>query len=572
VPFVQLTRRRIAALVGLVGCLVLILWSALHLRAEEIQRYPRILLRWEGSSGAMVPGRGWQRTRDGLRAGPKGAELFIQFDRPPGAPVYATLEGKEIAGFLGAAEGGSRLVRPGWPRGRAVALTEGPPGPGQLLVIGEPGGLLAALQAGVVQGAAPLPPLQWLALVIWVAACLVLLIERKEGKLRVRTEDLWTAGIALAAVASFALAWRRYAVVRFDEPELPDFHQAAREMSHPLDTGWREPLWPWMLRAWWLLAPPTSESVYLLGVLVAPLAVPASVFLIRRLHASPAVTLLGAWIVGTHHLLAYTAPRGLRAPLYLPLMALAAALAAGTGRRWRWPALGAVGGLLCLLRIEAIAAVALALPVAWWRGRPRWGWLLAGAACFLALLGPVLLWHGIVHGDPFTTLSHHARGHTTRLQLAGQIEGEVDPLTPSIFEGEEVGPVELFVTKIGPLRTIGRYLKGVSNLFLDPTSIQLRWLFGSAGVRWLLWILYPLWGAGLILWILRKRRWGILLLFAAMQVVPIQAALVADPRYGAHLVPFWAGAVALAVVVGLRRIPGLRPYLSAPAERAAEEV
>jgi hypothetical protein len=266
------------------------------------------------------------------------------------------------------------------------------------------------------------------------------------------------------------------------------------------------------------------------------------------------VALAGAWLVAANYLLAHTACRGLRGALYVPLVALAAGLAAGRGSRWRWLALGGVGALLCLVRLESLLLVAGILPVALWRGRPKWAWAAGGAVLFLALLAPYLAFNQVRHGNAFLPLSRHSQGLAARLERA---EGRSLDLE-TIHSGEEVSPGELFFDRVGVAGSVARWLRGWKLLALDPTSVQLRWLLGAAARPWLLWIAWPLWMAGLIAWILKPPRFGLLLLLACAHIVPFLAAGVADPRYSAHLVPFFAGATGLALVAAARAAGRLR--------------
>lgn len=532
-------------------------------------------LRWDAGAPPL-PGDGWLREEGALVAGPRGARSRLVLDVPPQGRAWASLQGTSgLLGLLQGPRGGQRVVRPdGIELGPRVVAGSGEGERPVLVIVAPPGRRVYRLQAGWIRSRSRLFPLAWAALGLAVVALVPILVPR----------PLPGAGgacmLAIGAWCAFALAWGRWVEVRLDgmEPDAAAYRSIASAMSHPWDTGWRSPLWPWMIRTWDVVAPETPEALFLLGVLLAPLAPAAALFLASRLHGDGAVAAGAALLTGLHPLLAVTSARGLRGPVFLVMVAVLCGLAAGSDR-WRWPCFGAIAGLVCLVRLEALAVVAGVLGVtlvqAWWEGRRspareepwRWRPAVVGCVLFALLLGPWLVRNAVAYGDPFFPLRQHSRGVAVRLDRA---EGG-DP-NVTIYEGPEIGPFELVMERVGPVSFALRWIQGWREIAFDPSTPQCRWILGAPGRRWLLCLTFPLWLGGLVLWGAGPRRWGLLLLVAAAHVLPfVQAGAGSglDPRYWLHLVPFVTGAVSLALIRPVRWAAARWPERGAHGEEEA---
>ena len=496
------------------------------------------------------PGPGWVLEEDGLRAGEEGGVFTGSLETGGAEAVYCRVGGTSgVAVILQDSAGGQRIVRPEGPAlGRETVFIHPASGPVRVLVTARPGSRLTILEAGKYQEIASLPPLVPLVIGLVLLSLAFLYFRFPDGRPSWKEVMRW-AGLGIAMSVAFVFAWSRFTDVRMDglEPDANSFRDLASGMRHPWDSSWREPLWPAMIRVWWLIAPESAASLRLLGVVIAPLTVLAAYLLIEKLHHSPAAAMLGAYVVSSNDLLFYSASRGLRAPFFTLAATTFAAIVLMPGRTWRWLALGIVSAILCLTRMESLAFVAVALPVAAWRERPSdWKWPSFGAAAFLVL---VLPWFGQVwvqFGTPLYAFGQHSKGVAARIDRA---EGKNLDLE-TIHSGREVSPVELVMRKVGPVSFAARWLRGWNLLAFDPSSVQLQWLLGAAVRSWVLFVFYPLWLIGLIAWAAGPRRWSLLLLLGSAHVIPFIAAGVADPRYSAHLVPYMAGAIALAVLSG----------------------
>ena len=225
-----------------------------------------------------------------------------------------------------------------------------------------------------------------------------------------------------------------------------------------------------------------------IGILVestvfSTLALVLFYFVARRLHGRWwAVALLVP--MALHHWLVLDAPTGYRESAYsFFLVAFVAAAALGGSGLRSGSLAGVLGGLLCLIRLSALAIVVPLLAIRVLRLPPKER-LRYGASFVLllaALTGPFLYSNFRAHGDPFYSVSFH-----TQFWLRAEgLDGEQGPVSLSRYftdfrrTGALTRGTLLGLTAL-PLRT---YWNGLAQLPLLAAATLGLGVLGLARIR-----------------------------------------------------------------------------------------
>lgn len=280
----------------------------------------------------------------------------------------------------------------------------------------------SVLSAGIllVPGAAPI--------IAWSILCLSLITGLFLQWCPGDDAGLRNVGTALAAFAlvllSLPIRWQ-WLVPMAAAPIAPDTIQylhLAEEMSHPYDTGVREPLFIWLLKLWsWITATgPLAARVMtvLLSVLEGAL-----LYLLARQFLPLAFTFPVMILYAINPLLSSSSTMALREEL-LPALWLgflwACIGASRSKHKWPWwAATIAFASGMVLTRINSLGLVVpIAVLFAW---REHWGWkpLAAGAAVLTVALVPHFVNSQRKFGDPFMS-SNFVPKFYRNLEFAGK--------------------------------------------------------------------------------------------------------------------------------------------------------
>lgn len=172
--------------------------------------------------------------------------------------------------------------------------------------------------------------------------------------------------------------------------------------------SFREPFYPLLVSVFTGLAG-GPIGILLESTFFSALTLVLFYFVAAKLHGRFwAIALLVPLVL--HQWLVLDAPTGYRESAYsFFLLAFIAAIALGRGRILSAVLAGALGGLLCLIRLSALSIVLPLLAIRALRLRPkeRPGFAAASGLVLLLLVGPFLYSNFRAHGDPFYSVSFH---------------------------------------------------------------------------------------------------------------------------------------------------------------------
>lgn len=367
-----------------------------------------------------------------------------------------------------------------------------------------------------------------------------------------------TAAYALAVVALVLIAlgtrWQAFDELRRVDLgwDASGYVQIAQKGGAPYATTqdfapWvREPLFPWLLRAWFAVAPDAQASARFAALLLSVAAV-AAVFAVGCRLFGPFVAIVAAGWLAFDRSWASMGVSVLR--LDATVLLMMAAIAAATlpkvaeNRRVAWVhplALGAACAGLVLLRISALLFAAFA--VAWEAARRRWHWHAVALAAAIIIV-PLLphLWfnyHYNDSGDPFYSSTVHSRYYLNRENIGRpgfpttMSEYHADP-----YAGEAMGTAKYLFGHHTIPQLVAGHVRGYWTLFVwGSPRVQ---LFGGHE-----WLMLP----GLLgFWVMvRRGKWWVLLWFV---VAAFPYAFITSVHHAwrlggeAHVVVLWIWAL-----------------------------
>jgi hypothetical protein len=386
------------------------------------------------------------------------------------------------------------------------------------------------------------PPLHWLC----AGAFVLYMVAWALGGRRFTTRH-W---IALVTLVGFCLRWNGLGAA-FGAPlegDATGYHQLASQFSwqQPLSTGYREPLYIWLLAAIQSLLGANEFYVQLLSTLLSTAIVPLTMLLILELCGDRLAACAGGLLVAIGDFCVFNATRGERSELFVFLLMAYFWLLLRSPKSFRSEiGLGIVGGLVGLTWLVGLVSVLIAYPYRWWREKlSRWQ-----AVAFLLALAAVVFPHLFeqwrASGDPFHALNVHVNFYKNAAETG----------VPS-YDGAKISWLSYLLS--GHLSAlVSHTVRGYFDLLLNPMDAANRAFLGFHPTQaWSL-ALFPLLLIGIVteIW---KARYGIFwLLWATLNVMPGFLAEIRDPRLFLQVEPFFAlfvgcGLTALASLVKKR--------------------
>ncbi len=321
------------------------------------------------------------------------------------------------------------------------------------------------------------------------------------------------------------------------DPDQVGYHQLAREMGHPYQSGYREPLQIVLVKVALVLLGDRPSSV-LIPTLAASVVLIVVTFLFGRAVFGLAVGLAGSALVAYNHFLISSGAKGYRMELFgvLVLVYVYVLFVAGGWRPWRRLLLaGVVGGLLLLLRITTLSLLVPALALWVWREWRRVGGgrrLVVCAALSLAIglamLAPYLVECWRESGRPLWAIDCHAQ-FWTEAEAGLHLEG---------FPHEHVS-----ISVFAYLFAEGRWARSLWR-FVQGYWVAVRMLPWYGG-SWRFALPFAL--AGAVMTVVRRERYLLWVAFWTYLPFSVVMPVGASPRFFMCLYPLYA----LWIVVGL---------------------
>ena len=305
----------------------------------------------------------------------------------------------------------------------------------------------------------------------------------------------------------------------------------------------REPLMVWFNRACqgagWVLGLPPERAVRLGTGLLSLITLGLAFFLARLWLGDWAALLAALYLALSPFLATFDVSGGRDGPFLLLLVGFCRLALGPAGRVWpRALALGLVGGLMCLVRMNALGVVVLVSAWGLWRAEGRGmlrPWLGALAICAL-LCGPYLVYSWHQTGDPLQVVNRHAAWVSSHLE-------------PGAAPASSFG--SYFLSRWGLAKLTANTIKGMFNALAGPVAKDS--FFAGQSLPWGLgWVALLMFLAGLVLAV-RRRLWTpiLLLLVLTGPVWPLIAAGL-DPRLLTPGLPLYGVFLALTVQEGVR--------------------
>jgi hypothetical protein len=226
-----------------------------------------------------------------------------------------------------------------------------------------------------------------------------------------------STGPLLLVLFALALILRWEALTEFHyrplDPDASGYRQIADAMKHPYDTSFREPLWIWIIKLWFLLLGSSDLNLRLLSVLLSLSLLGAAYKLFSECVQERGPGLATVALLAVHPYLTFMSIRGLRMePYALTILLLARhALVPGdsmaAGRRVA--CLAVWGTAAVMVQLNSLIFMPLLWGYAFWRHKLGWKKVLVPGAAMAAVLAPHLLYSSRQFGDPFWSTNVHAK-------------------------------------------------------------------------------------------------------------------------------------------------------------------
>ena len=372
------------------------------------------------------------------------------------------------------------------------------------------------------------------------------------------TPETWRWGnFALAGLLAWGGSSRLAAFSEVGGSQLgPDaitYMHLAEALQTPYDTMYREPLWIWMIKAWFAVVGISSAHQRLLTVLLSLAVIWATYKLFADYTQRPLVGVLTAAAVAGNDYLIRLSAQGLREEAYLlavlgiVYLVFVKDARLSPLRQAVW--LGVAGAAAHLLRFSSyLFFLPLLAFWAWRQGRKHWPLALLPVLLISVLSIPHLVHNARVFGDPLYSVNvHFVWSRNYEFVLLKQTGCPGCPSREEVEAESTTGPIVNAWQYLFGLHTtrevLARTVQGYGDLYLRPGDLfeiqsgtASRWGFG-----------FYLLGLVLVLIGPYREMVGVILLLA--NGVPFALTLGIDPRVAIQTAPF----VAFILAYGLAR-------------------
>ncbi len=371
----------------------------------------------------------------------------------------------------------------------------------------------------------------------------------------------WGGSARFAALAE--MAWARL------DPDAIAWMQLAEQMESPYDSGFREPLWIWVIKTWFWLVGDSTLHLRLLTVGLSVLLLIVAYKLFRDYTGRPLVGLLVAWFLATNPYLISLSVRGLREEACIILILCVVYLIMVPNLTWSlraraiWLALS--GAAAQLLRFHSyLFLVPMLLVWAWRQGMGKWK-AVALVLAFIAAVSIPHLLHNYRHfGDPMHSVNFGAvwsRNYEFVVLKKVGCQGcpSLEEFEMNCCAGPTVGAFEYLFSMHSQREVMEHMARGYLDMYLLPTHLFTI----QTGIQSRIGYAFYLIGLGLVLFTPYRALLAVIVLVA--NGFPFIMALGIDPRLGVHTAPFVTFVLAYGVSWSLERTFSLWNSVGFPA-------
>lgn len=327
------------------------------------------------------------------------------------------------------------------------------------------------------------------------------------------------------------------------DPDAVVYRQIADNMQHLYDTSFREPLWIWAIKLWFLICGSSDLNLRVLSVFLSVLLLVAAWQFIYRLTRHVGISLLTLTILAVHPYLILMSVRGLRLELYtIALLILAFYTFVGDpciSPRARILGLTIGGTLTILQQLNSFTFVPFFWLYAFWRYRLPWLYLLVPTGAAAALVAPYLVYCTQTFGDPLWSINVHAIWYRNYELVVVKKTGcpwcrSLAEFEKNSYLGPRITSCEYIFGMHSLKEVLSRLLVGYAKLFFYP-----NWYFWlQIGVKSLLAYLVCI--AGFIKVLASRHRSVLLYPLLTINLLAFLVPINIDPRLVAHTTPVTA--------------------------------
>lgn len=252
-------------------------------------------------------------------------------------------------------------------------------------------------------------------LVLYVFVMLTMYFHARRGGKKDAARPLFlNAAVTGIILGGLIVRWEALAIAIHLplDPDAITYRLIADKMQHLYSTDFREPLWIWTIKLWFLVFGSSDNNLRILSVFLSVILLIAAWWFFSRLTRHTGISLLTLAILSVHSYLILMSVRGLR----LELLTIALLILAfytfvddpGITPRARLLGL-TLGGVLCVLQqMNTLTFVPLFWLYAFQRYRLTWWKLIAPFGATALFLTPYLVYCARVFGDPLWCMNVHA--------------------------------------------------------------------------------------------------------------------------------------------------------------------
>ena len=218
-------------------------------------------------------------------------------------------------------------------------------------------------------------------------------------------EQLVTLAMLGIVALGFVLRWQVFLLYQGAglDPDMMGYRAIADTMARLYDTGAREPLWPWVVKGWFLIFSSSDVHVRLLTVFLSVSGLYIVYHFVLNYTKNAFLALTTILLMAINVDLLFMSVRGLRLELYIIIVVMLARYvllpALRPGQRLLGLSLWAT--LAELLRFNSFTFILPLLFYAFWRHKLDWRKLALPILAVLLFMAPHLIHNERQFGDPF---------------------------------------------------------------------------------------------------------------------------------------------------------------------------
>ncbi|HEX8750518.1 MAG TPA: glycosyltransferase family 39 protein, partial [Nitrospira sp.] len=325
-------------------------------------------------------------------------------------------------------------------------------------------------------------------------------------------------------------------------PDALDYKQLAESLHSPFETGAREPLWVWIIAAWFGLTEPSGLSLRLLSLQMSVVLLVMTYIFIRAYTRQPNLALVVTGLMAFNPFLVHLSAEGLRDEIFTVavLGTLYFALAASSRIPFRIQVAGlSLACATCLLLRFNSYTFLLPLLAFWgWRQEGNRGMAVAIPLLSLVLAAlPVFQHNAREFGDPMHLVNVHARwARNQEFVVMKQVGCDGCPSREEFaldgYSGPAVTATEYLWGQHSWQELLKGTVQGYVRLYLLPTDS----FAALTGTKMLVSYAVYLMGFCMLIWSQHRALLIILLLLA--NVVPFLIWIGLNVRLLTYTIPF----------------------------------